>query len=37
MLEQTLTEFMSTRIGVRRESSVISAEERVGVGADDGR
>lgn len=34
VLEQTLTEFMSTRIGVRRESSVISAEERVGVGVD---
>ena len=34
VLEQTLTEFMSTRIGVRRESSVVSATERVGVGVD---
>ena len=30
VLEQTLTEFMSTRIGVRRESSVMSAVERIG-------
>ena len=34
VLEQTLTEFMSTRLGVRRESSVVSATERLGTGAD---
>ena len=34
VLDQTLTEFMSTRIGVRRESEILSAEEREGVGAD---
>ena len=34
VLDQTLTEFMSTRIGVRRESEILSAEEREGVGVD---
>uniref|UniRef100_A0A0F7CYP6 PsbP-domain protein 1 n=1 Tax=Erodium texanum TaxID=28960 RepID=A0A0F7CYP6_EROTE len=34
VLKQYLTEFMSTRIGVRRESSVLSTSSRV---ADDGR
>jgi PsbP len=34
VLRQYLTEFMSTRLGVRRESNVLSASQRV---ADDGR
>lgn len=34
VLEQYLTEFMSTRIGVRRESSVVSAVERTAEGVD---
>lgn len=34
VLDQTLTEFMSTRLGVRRESEVISAVEREGKGVD---
>eukprot|EP00740_Mantoniella_antarctica_P004390 CAMPEP_0181361310 /NCGR_PEP_ID=MMETSP1106-20121128/7203_1 /TAXON_ID=81844 /ORGANISM="Mantoniella antarctica, Strain SL-175" /LENGTH=294 /DNA_ID=CAMNT_0023474785 /DNA_START=11 /DNA_END=895 /DNA_ORIENTATION=+ len=34
VLEQYLTEFMSTRIGVRRQSSVVSATERMGTGLD---
>lgn len=34
VLRQYLTEFMSTRLGVRRESNVLTASQRV---ADDGR
>uniref|UniRef100_A0A803KN21 PsbP C-terminal domain-containing protein n=2 Tax=Chenopodium quinoa TaxID=63459 RepID=A0A803KN21_CHEQI len=34
MLKQYLTEFMSTRLGVRRESNVLSTSSKV---ADDGR
>lgn len=34
VLKQYLTEFMSTRLGVRRESSILSTSSRV---ADDGR
>jgi hypothetical protein len=34
VLDQYLTEFMSTRIGVRRESSVVSATERTAEGVD---
>nr|XP_019703921.2 psbP domain-containing protein 1, chloroplastic isoform X1 [Elaeis guineensis] len=34
VLKQYLTEFMSTRLGVRRESNILSASSRV---ADDGR
>ena len=33
VLEQTLAEFMSTRIGVRREARVVAAAERVGADA----
>ena len=34
VLDQYLTEFMSTRLGVRRESSVVSAVERTAEGVD---
>jgi hypothetical protein len=34
VLDQYLNEFMSTRIGVRRESSVVSATEREAIGLD---
>lgn len=34
VLKQYLTEFMSTRLGVRRESNILSASSRI---ADDGR